>query len=184
MTNQQALLAILTPAQLERFCEQFGLAVSDLEPNFVGWTKHVIVSPDLVFLFTRHPQVDIWLEKELDIYRPFKTIGDDRLPNLVRIVEDDDVSYYRFGAITRVRGIALSTIESDLTLEQCARVLREFGRTIALWHQIPLGDIPGTIQPKFPDEEDGFARHYRWMRQALFNRSTDEALCDIRSLAR
>ncbi len=42
MSQKEDLLnAILTPPQLERLCREFDLRIDDLEPNFVGWTKHV-----------------------------------------------------------------------------------------------------------------------------------------------
>ena len=56
MKNSAALEAILIRPHLNRFCEEFGLTFGALEPDFQGWSKHIIMSPDLVFVFPRNPR--------------------------------------------------------------------------------------------------------------------------------
>lgn len=179
MEKERAIQAILIPPQLKHFCKEFNLSISDIEPNFAGWSKHVIMSADFVFLFPRHPKFDHWLEKELQVYKVFTRLSNVPLPKLIRTVDDRKLSYYRFGVVTRMHGVAFSSIELDIGPEKYEHLLRDLGRVTAIWHEIPLDTVPEIIGPKIPDESGDHAESYRWMHQALSPETTDEALSFI-----
>ena len=182
MTKEQAIQAILIPPQLEHFCREFNLQIADIEPIFDGWSKHVIVSPELVFLFPRHPQFDHWLERELQVYKVFSNLPDAPIPKLVRIVEDEELSYYRFGVVTRMHGILFSSIELEAGTEKYEHLLRGLGGLTAVWHEVPLDSVPDVIGPRKPDEFGDEQKVNRWMYQALSPDTLDEALEFMSSL--
>lgn len=65
MTKEQAIEAILIPPQLEAFCKRFDLRAEDIEPNFSGWSKHILMSSEYVFLFPRHFDYELYTLHEL-----------------------------------------------------------------------------------------------------------------------
>jgi len=182
MEKEQALHAILTPKQLENFCEEFGLSMQDIEPDFSGWTKHVILSPDHVFLFPRHIQFDDWLEKELMAYLVFTRFSNIPAPKLIRVVDDPKLSYYRFGVVTRMEGAAFSTIEPGIGVNEYKLLLGELGRLTATCHEIPLDVIPGIIGPKTPNTIGEHTELERWMLMTLSQDTMDQALTSLFSL--
>lgn len=176
MTKQEALEAILIPPQLDLLCKEFNLRVEELEPNFEGWTKHVIMAPECVFLFPRHSRFNEWLEKELEIYGVLGANPELRMPELLRIVDDATMSYYKFGVVSRLKGIPFWTFDEEIGVPEYEALLRNLGRQIAAWHDVAVGEIPAAVGPLEPDDHENIADQYRWMLQALSAASMDETL--------
>lgn len=183
MTKQQAIGAILTPPQLEAFCKRFGLEVEDIEPNFSGWSKHILMTEEYVFLFPRHPEYEKGLETELQVYKMFAHFESVPLPKLVDIVYDREISYYRFGVVTRMSGAIFSSVELSLEPSGYEQVLCDLGQLTAVWHQIPLEYIQKTLEPVAFDPSWEEAEFYQWLYPALVPDTVNKAWEDICALS-
>ncbi len=182
--DSTALEAILIGPQLERLCDEFGLTPGELEPDFTGWSKHIIKSPDRVFLFPRHPKYQFSLNVELDLYRLFSELDQLPVPRLVRAVENLELSPYRFGVVTRLQGILLGNIEHRLGASDYEVVLRTIGRLAAIWHNLELGHETDFLKPLSQDMDGDHGDSYRWMYGALRSGSPGEAPDSIASSVR
>jgi aminoglycoside phosphotransferase (APT) family kinase protein len=179
MDKQEALSAILIEPQLERLCKEFNLRIEDLEPNFEGWSKLVIMAPDLVFLFPRHLQFNEELEKECEIYRAFNDMSDVPLPRLVKMVDDQKMSYHKFGVTSRLKGVSFSSMEAEFGEREYETLLGNLGRLIAVWHELPLENIPKVVGPMRPDDHGKLADEYRWILEASSPATVDETLASV-----
>ena len=167
MTNSTALEAILVGPQLDRFCDEFGLTPGELEPDFTGWSKHVIKSPDHVFLFPRHPKYQQSLNFELELYKLLSELEQLPVPRLVRAVKNCELSPYRFGVVTRLHGVLLGTIERKVGTEGYLAVLRTIGRLAAIWYNLQLGHETDILKPLSQDMDGDHGDSYRWLYGAL-----------------
>jgi hypothetical protein len=98
------------------------------------------------------------------------------MPKLLRVVDDARLSYYRFGVVSRLKGIPLWTIEQEMGVAEYETLLRNLGHQIALWHGIPLDDAPKIVGPIEPADHDNLTDQYRWMLQVLSPATMDETL--------
>jgi aminoglycoside phosphotransferase (APT) family kinase protein len=140
--SRDCVSAVLTPWQLEKFCRLFGLQPSELEANFDGWHKHVLMSKDKVFLFPRSPEFAGEVKRELAFYERFSHLGSVALPKVVRRIKDREISYYEFGAVTRLSGIPFSRFLNEISLDQFEKLLGDLAEIIAVWHSIPKNELP------------------------------------------
>jgi aminoglycoside phosphotransferase (APT) family kinase protein len=177
--KQEALSAILIEPQLEILCREFGLRIEDLEPNFDGWSKLVIMAPEFVFLFPRHPRFNEELEKECQIYRAFESLGCVPLPRLVRIIDDERISYHRVAVTSRLKGVSVSSIETGMGVPEYETLLSNLGRLIAVWHEVPLKEIQGIVGPLVPEDHGKLADEYRWIDRALSPATMDETIDSV-----
>ena len=184
MKNSTALEAILIRPHLNRLCEEFGLTLGELEPDFTGWTKHIVKSPDLVFLFPRHPKYQCSLNIEIELYELFNELGGLPVPKLVTSVENCELSPYRFGVVTRLHGALLGTIERSLRSGDYVEVLRQVGRLAGIWHNLQLGSETDFLKPLSQDLAGDHADSYRWMYKVLQLSSLGEVPCLVASLVR
>ena len=173
--DSTALEAILVGPQLERLCDEFGLTPGELEPDFTGWSKHVIKSPDHVFLFPRHPKYQQSLNIELELYKLLNELDQLPVPRLVRAVENRELSPYRFGVVTRLQGILLGNIEHGLGASDYEEMLCTIGRLAAIWHNLQMGHETDFLKPLSQDVDGDHGDSYRWMYGALRSGSPGEA---------
>lgn len=183
MTKQQAIGAILTPPQLEAFCKRFDVRVGDIEPNFSGWSKHILMTKEYVFLFPRHPEYEKGLETELQVYKMFANFESVPLPKLVDVVYDREISYYRFGVVTRMPGVIFSSVELSLEPNGYEQVLCGLGQLTAIWHQMPLKDMKETLKPVAFDPSWEEAEFYQWLCPALVSDTVNKAWEEICALS-
>ena len=182
LNKAMALEAIMTPPELDQFCQEFGLRIGDLEPDFTGWSKHVIKSPDLVFLFPRHPRYEEWLSTELGVYGLFEDHEKLPVPKLVRCVEDARLSHYGFGVVTRLHGELFGAIEQGLKPNQYEQVLSQLGRLAGIWHSVELDSATSFLGPLKHCLDGDHAESYKWMNRALDRNSLGEAIESAASL--
>ncbi len=185
--DSAVLEAILIGPQLERFCDEFGLTPGELEPDFTGWSKHIIKSPDHVFLFPRHPKYQCSLNVELELYRLFSELDQLPVPRHVRAVENRELSPYRFGVVTRLHGILLGNIEHRLGASDYEELLRTIGRLTAIWHNLDLGHKTDFLKPLSQDMDGDHGDSYRWLygalRSGLPGEAPDLIASSVRELA-
>ena len=174
MKNSAAIEAILIKPHLDRFCEEFGLSSGELEPDFTGWSKHIIKSPDLVFLFPRHPRYQSQLNTELKLYKLLNVLDGLPVPRFVRSVDSCEWSTYPFGVVTRLHGMLLGTIERSLRSVGYEQVFRSVGRLAGIWHDLKLGPETGFLKPLTQDLAGDHADSYRWMYGVLQSKSLEE----------
>ena len=184
MKNSAALEAILIRPHLDQFCEEFALTLDELEPDFTGWSKHIIRSPDLVFLFPRHPRYQRQLNTELKLYKFLNDADGLPVPRYVRSVDNCELSNYPFGVVTRLHGMLLGTIERSLRSVDYEQVLGSVGRLAGIWHSIQLGPETGFLKPVSHDLDGDHGDSYRWMYRALRSGSPGEVPGLIASLVR
>lgn len=169
------ICAVLTPWQLEKLCRIFALDPSDMEANFDGWCKHVLMSKDIAFLFPRNPSFVGEVRRELAFYEQFTNLGSDVLPRLISRVKDKDISYYEFGAITRLKGAPLNTLWADISFDQMEKVLINLAEVIAVWHSITLDQLPKFLHAPTRQESKRITID-NWHKKVLCPTSTEEAV--------
>lgn len=141
MNREEALQGVFTPPQLERFCRVFGVLPGELEPNFLGWYKRVVLSRNRAFLFPRDEAAVGQLEAELKLHAFLARAGVRRIPRFIARVRDPLISRYPFGVVARVRGVELCRVLGGMRREQFAAVMRDFARLAATWHRIPAARV-------------------------------------------
>lgn len=172
--RDSSISAVLTPWQLEGFCRMFGLTPPDLQANFDGWCKHVLMSEDLVFLFPRNPGFAKDVNRELSFYEQFAHSGSLVLPRLIGRVRDRDISYYEFGAVTRLKGTPFDRFLGSVSLDRMERVLCSLAEVIAVWHSIEPEQLPAFLsEPSMPEPKRITIGN--WHKMVLCPASTKEA---------
>ncbi len=175
MKDQNYVKAILIPPQIDKFCEIFGIEQKEIDVNFNGWHKHILMTNDTVFLFPRNPKYKKSLQKELDIYEEFTHLNSVPLPKLKKRVKDSEVSYYEFGAVTKLFGTAFSKFQANITLNQVEKFLINLSKVISVWHNIPINGLPKILKKTNPTLNKKLSIH-NWHKVALSSNRTDEAI--------
>jgi len=172
---EHCIAAVLTTWQLERFCQRFNVSPSELEANFNGWRKHVILSKDRAFLFPRTPQFLKEFRRELVLYDAFAQVDSLPLPRLLARVKDRAISYYEFGVVTRLPGVPFEQFIDTMSYEQFEQLLLDLVEMISRWHRIPRGDLPAVL----PVQSAGDGKRMtgnNWHERALSAQTTEEAV--------
>jgi len=172
---EHCIAAVLTTWQLERFCERFSVAPSELEANFNGWRKHVILSKDRAFLFPRTPQFLRGFRRELTVYDAFAHVSSLPLPRLLARVKDRAISYYEFGVVTRLRGVPFGQFIDTVSYEQFERTLLDLVDLSFRWHGIPRNELP-VLLPVQSGSDAKRTTVNNWHEKALSSQTTEEAL--------
>ena len=172
---EHCIAAVLTTRQLERFCECFNVSPSELEANFNGWRKHVILSNDRAFLFPRTPQFVKEFRRELTLYEAFAHVDSLPLPRLLDRVKDRAISYYEFGVVTRLRGVPFGQFIDTVSYEQFDRLLLELVELISRWHSIPKNDLPNALPVRSGSDAKRTTVN-NWHDRALSAQTTEEAV--------
>lgn len=177
MKDKDCIKAILTPPQIDKFCKVFGIQQKDIEVNFDGWHKHILTTKDIVFLFPRNPKYKKALQKELDVYDEFTHLNSVPLPKLIKRIKDSEISYYEFGAVTKLYGVAFSKFQAKITLKQVESFLTQLSKVISIWHNIPSKELPTILDnPKISTEKISINN---WQKIVLDPKRTDEAISFI-----
>jgi aminoglycoside phosphotransferase (APT) family kinase protein len=172
---EQCIAAVLTPWQLERFCERFNVSPSELEANFNGWRKHVILSEDRAFLFPRTPQFLRGFRRELTLYEAFVDVPSLPLPRLLARVTDRAISYYEFGVVTRLPGVPFLQFMDTMDHERFERALLDLVDLSFRWHGIPRSELP-DLPLVGSDSEAKRTTVNNWHERALSPQTTEEAV--------
>jgi len=177
MKDKNCIKAILIPPQIDKFCEIFGIKEKELEVNFDGWHKHILTTKDTVFLFPRNPKYKKALQKELDIYEEFTHLNSVPLPKLKKRVKDPEISYYEFGAITKLSGTAFSKFQTKIKSKQVEKFLLNLSKIISIWHNIPTNELPKILEVTSPTTRK--LSVLNWHKVALSSNRVDEAISFI-----
>ena len=114
--------------------------------DFGGWSKLVILTPDMAVLFPRdHTQVEP-LRRELVALRSVAAAGLSEIPKIVHVWEDVGISPYPVAAIRRLPGVILESVLEQLDVECIGGLLEQVGRLAARWH----GVAPGPLAERPP----------------------------------
>jgi aminoglycoside phosphotransferase (APT) family kinase protein len=173
--REHCIAAVLTTWQLERFCQRFDVAPGELEANFHGWRKHVILSKDRAFLFPRTPQFLKEFRRELALYEAFAQVGSLPVPRLLARVKDRAISYYEFGVVTRLPGVPFVQSMDTMTYERLEQLLLDLVEIIFRWHRIPRGDLPAVLSVRSPGDGRRMTVN-NWHERALSTETTKEAV--------
>lgn len=154
MDVDYAVFGVLNYEQLDKFCKLTGVQSQDIRANFDGWRKLILFTEERVFLFPRDPNGVEWLDIELTTYEFLNNLKTLPIPRFIKRFNVPDISFYEFAEVSRLKGIAYSKIEDNLTLEQLLRIQTSLVRLFSIWHNIPLKEIPSAItQRKIYDPE-------------------------------
>ena len=179
--KNNSINAILNPRQLENFCKVFDLEPSEIETNFDGWHKHVLMTKDKVFLFPRSPQYAKEVKQELSLYNEFSHLNSIVLPKLIKRVRDKKISYYEFGVVTRLKGVAFSTFEETIKLDQLRKFLTDLSEIITTWHKIPTAELPSVLSKPKKDQLKRITLK-NWHKKALESETVEAAVDFIYAL--
>jgi aminoglycoside phosphotransferase (APT) family kinase protein len=144
------LEGVLHTARLDDFCRRFALRRGDLEANFDGWHKRVILSPAHAFLFPRYDEDVAQVEREAAALAALADL--DIAPKLVGRWDEPDISPYPFLQTVRRSGTTYADLEDDLTLDEIACVLEQLGAATARWHVLAIDELPGPLN-EAPDRD-------------------------------
>jgi len=180
MKDKSCIKAILIPPQIDKFCKIFDVKEKELEVNFDGWHKHILATTDTVFIFPRNPKYIKALRKELDIYEEFTHLNFVPLPKLKKRVKDPEISYYEFGAITKLSGTAFSKFQKEIKSKQIEKFLLNLSKVVSIWHNIPTKELPKMLEANSPTT--GKLSINNWHKVALSPSRVDEAISFITGL--
>jgi aminoglycoside phosphotransferase (APT) family kinase protein len=174
MTLDKCIYGVLNLQQLEYFCKRFNLTPTQIKTNFDGWRKVILYTEDRVFVFPRDPSVIEWLDVEIAAYELLSNYKNLPVPFLLERVRDERISYYEFAVVSRLKGLAYSKYEKDITLDKVEKMLKNLAELFALWHEIPLQEIPPKIRERSIYDES----IYQWELKIL-NLSTMKEAFDF-----
>jgi aminoglycoside phosphotransferase (APT) family kinase protein len=124
---------------LELFVRRFGLNIDELEADFSGWHKRVILSPTSAFLFPRYESDVPQIDREAAALEALAEI--DLVPNLVGVWKEPDIGPHPFLQTERRFGTSYASIEDGLSLDEVGRALDGLGAATARWHAIDVDDL-------------------------------------------
>jgi hypothetical protein len=156
------LWAVLIPPRLIRFRELVQIGDEQLDVDFTGWNKFVLLAAERVYLFPREASNVEWFERELAAYRALARIGLPVVPRVLGEWRDETIYPYPFAAVSRLPG----THPAD-----ASDLLDQLGRSIARCHEIAPPEIPGSRPPAHHDRTDN-----RWLHRALDPGTTRQAV--------
>jgi aminoglycoside phosphotransferase (APT) family kinase protein len=156
------LWAVLIPPRLIRFRELVQIGDEQLDVDFTGWNKLVLLAAERVYLFPREANNVEWFGRELAAYRALEPIGLPIVPRVLGEWKDETIYPHPFAAVSRLPGTHLADA-SDL--------LDQLGRAIARWHEVTPPYILGSRPPAHHDRTDN-----RWLRRALDPSTTRQAV--------
>ncbi|MHA2334826.1 MAG: phosphotransferase family protein, partial [Candidatus Hodarchaeales archaeon] len=171
MKVDECIHCVLNHEQLEFFCEKFNLEASAIKSNFDGWRKLVLYTDDRVFIFPRDPRGVKWLEREILAYEMMDSFDHLPVPKLIERVNDSNISYYEFAVVTRLKGIAYSKLEDEVSSDNLAKMLLNLAKVFTSWHEIPIKDLT----PKIKQESNFDETKYSWEIKVLNPSTMKEA---------
>ena len=136
------LWAVLSPPRAERFRARAALAPDEsLQADFSGWSKLVFLTADRALLFPRHHGHVDALRRELEALAVVAAAGSEKIPRVLEIWDDPDLSPYPIAAISRLPGTVLEGLLPELPVDTLAELARELGALAARWHDLAPGAI-------------------------------------------
>jgi hypothetical protein len=147
------IYAVLNGEKMPRFCERYGLDISDLDVNFEGWGKVALLTKDTVFLFPRTPNGARRMEDEIEIYRFLSQCNLPFVPQLKDVLDDHAISYYKCLALDRVHGSLLGSFLPQMSDEQVSSLLTQMASSVGLYHNCDTSHLPDICR-KEPEAED------------------------------
>src|SRR5580693_3545368 len=166
MVRGDPVWAVLIPPRLSRFRELVQIGDEQLDVDFTGWNKFVLLSKRCAFLFPREAPNIEWFERELATYRALEPAGLHVVPRLLGEWQDETIYPYRFAAVSRLPGTHPS---------EAADLFDQLGRTIARWHELVPPEVAGS-RPPAPAHHD--RSDNRWLRRALDPATTRQAVAE------
>jgi aminoglycoside phosphotransferase (APT) family kinase protein len=164
MVTGDPLWAVLIPPRLIRFRELVQIGDEQLDVDFTGWNKFVLLAADRAYLFPREANNVEWFERELAAYRALEPIRLPIVPRLLGEWRDETVYPFPFAAVSRLPG----THPAD-----ASDLIDPLYRYIAQWHDVEPPELPGSRPPAHQDRSDN-----RWLRRALDPGTTRQALAE------
>ena len=159
------LWAVLIPPRLIRFRELIQIDDDEqLDVDFTGWNKFVLLAAERAYLFPRKANDVEWFEREFAAYRALEPVELTVVPRLLGEWRDETVYPYTFAAVSRLPG----THPAD-----ASGLLDQLGRSIAQWHEIVPPALPGSRPPAHHDRSD-----IHWLRRALDPGTTRQAVVE------
>lgn len=157
MSSADPLLAVLAPPHVREFLAAAEVDADELEFDFTGWSKRVVLSPDRAFLFPRdHHNVDA-LRHEVDALRAVGAAGLDEVPRLLEVWDGCEWSPYPVVTVTRLPGASLDDQLGAVPLDRLAPILRDVARLAAGWHVVDPQRV--SERPSSKDWHTGSIRH-------------------------
>lgn len=175
---EQCIHAVLTDWQLEAFCQHFDVTPNELETNFNGWRKHVVLSSDRVFLFPRTPEFLGEFQRELDLYETFAGIRALPLPRLIDRVKDNLICYYEFGVVNRLPGVPFAHLMEGMNYDTFEEVLCRLVDLSYQWHLLPREQLPSVLPVSAGEVTEQLTLN-NWHEKALSLDSITEAVAFI-----
>ena len=139
-----ALHGVLHSHRLELFVRRFGLDERELEADFSGWHKRVILSPRSAFLFPRYDEDVAHVEREAAALGVLS--GVELVPDLLGRHDDEDISPHPFLRTERRRGTSFASVLDDLSLDVIGCVLARLGSATATWHATATDELPEVLR--------------------------------------
>ncbi len=135
------IYGVLNADKMQRFCAYFDIDINDLDVNFEGWSKVALLTDDTVFIFPRTPNGAIRMDNEIAVYKAFAHRGHSAMPKLKEVVDNQDISYYRFVAVERIPGILLSDVFTKIPFETLRGALMDMAHHVSQYHAV----APDTV---------------------------------------
>ena len=122
------LLAVVSPPRVRRFRELAGLNRDDpISADFTGWSKLVLLTPELAVLFPRDADMVEPLRREVEALRAVAPAGLAEVPEIVHVWEDEGISPYPVVALRRLFGTRLEVILPELGADAIGSVVAQLG---------------------------------------------------------
>ena len=164
MVRGDPVWAVLIPPRLSRFRELVQIGDEQLDVDFTGWNKFVLLSTRMCVLVSSRGADVEWFERELATYRALEPAGLQVVPRLCGEWQDETIYPYQFAAVSRLPGTHPA---------EAADLFDQLGRTIARWHELAPPEITGSRPPAHHDRSDN-----RWLRRALDPATTRQAVAE------
>ena len=132
-------------------------------------------------MFPRDPRGVEWLEREALAYEVMNDLDILTVPKFVERVSDEEISYYDFLVVTRMKGEAYSKYEDELKEEDVKKLLFELAKSIPLWHNIDLEGIDISSLLK-PEEDITNITIQNWEKAILNPKQVKEAILYIQGV--
>lgn len=155
LPRDHPLLALISPARVERFFEVTGIHPDEeLSADFVGWSKLVLLTRDRALLFPRNESMVEAMEHEIEGLRVFGGAQLGEIPTLLDVWRDVGLAPYPIVAIRRLPGIPLERRLAGADLTALGGIAERVGELAGRWHQVD----PGPLMRRRPPDTGAFTR--------------------------
>lgn len=143
ITPGHPALAFVAPHRVGQFLAAVGIGEGEpIEANFTGWSKLVLLGPEVVVMVPRnHTQVPP-LRRELAALEVVAGLGIPGVAELRAVIEDPDLGPYPFVVCERLPGVPLADVIESVPAAALGDLFEDLGRRVARWHEVPVGGLP------------------------------------------